>query len=177
MTADCVTLWIGGPLGPVERACLRSILRQGNGLALYCYEEPCGVPDGVEVRDASAVLPREAVFRHRSGSVALFSDWFRYELQRRGLGTWVDTDVYLLAPIDTQPDHLFGEQQPGLINNAVLRIPPDSPMLTELLRPFDEGKTPRWLPWGAYLRSRARELIGGRIDLSRLPWGSPARMR
>ena len=124
------------------------------------------------MRDAAQVLPERAVFRHRSGSVALFSDWFRYELQRRGLGTWLDTDVYLLAPLEGERSHLFGEQQPGLINNAVLRLPPTSPLLAELLRPFEEGRTPSWLPRGAYLRSRFRELAAGRADLSRLPWGS-----
>lgn len=172
LTAECVTLWVGARLGLLERACLRSILRQGHKLALYCYRKPDGVPVEIEVRDASEVLPEQAVFRHRSGSVALFSDWFRYELQRRGLGTWVDTDLYLLAPIDAERQYLFGKQQPGLINNAVLRVPPTSPLLAELLRPFEEGRTPRWLPWGAYLRSRIRELAGGGADLSRLPWGS-----
>src|SRR5690349_7920416 len=38
--ADCVTLWIGESLGAVERACLRSVLRQGHSLALYCYDRP-----------------------------------------------------------------------------------------------------------------------------------------
>ena len=120
MIAECVTLWIGERLGLLERACLRSILRQWNSLALYCYRETEGVHEGIEVRDASEILPQQAVFRHRSGSVALFSDWFRYELQRRSLGTWVDTDLYLLGPIDGERQYLFGEQQPGLLNNAVL---------------------------------------------------------
>lgn len=150
---------------------MRSVLRQGHRLALYCYRLPDGVPKGVEVRDASEILPEQAVFRNRL-SVAYFSDWFRYELLRRGEGTWLDTDLYLLEPIDLQRPYLFGEQQPGLINNAVLRLPPDSPALAELLRPFEECRTPSWLPWRPYLKSRFRELVGGKADLARLPWGS-----
>ena len=89
----CVTLWIGEGFGAVERACLRSVLRQGHRLTLYCYSEPIGIPDDVELQDASAVLPESSIVRHRGGSVAPFSDWFRYELLKRGLGTWIDTDM------------------------------------------------------------------------------------
>jgi hypothetical protein len=95
--APCVTLWIGPQLGAVERACLKSVISQGHPLALYCYDVPEGVPTGVEVRDAASILPRDRVIRHRSGSVAIFANWFRYELQRRELGIWLDTDVYPLS--------------------------------------------------------------------------------
>src|SRR5689334_5913692 len=98
----CVTLWIGESLGPVERACLCSVIRQGHRLVLYCYRRPAGVPEEVELKDAATILPESSVFYHRKGSVALFADWFRYELQRRGSGTWVDTDVYLLRPLDKE---------------------------------------------------------------------------
>lgn len=172
MTADCVTLWIGDALGPVERACLKSIVRQGHKVALYCYREPDGVPPDVEVRDAEAVLPEREILFHRNGSVAIFADWFRYELQRRALGTWVDTDVYLLKPLDIDRPYLFGEEEPGLINNAVLRLPPDSPLLAALLELFETRKVARWLPWRYYLSARIREIVSGRGDLSRLPFGS-----
>ena len=165
---DCMTLWIGDRLGPVERACLRSVVGQGHRLALYCYARPAGVPEGVEVRDAAEILPQSTVFRHRSGSFALFADWFRYELLLRGLGTWVDTDVYLLAPLEGEREHLFGEQQAGLINNAVLRLPPRSPILPQLLKPFRNGAAPAGLP----LRSRLKRLVPGRAELADLPWGS-----
>ena len=80
MTADCVTLWIGERMGAVERACLRSVMRQGHGVALYCYRTPHGVPAGVELRNAGEIVPESRVFTGRNGSFAAFSDWFRYEL-------------------------------------------------------------------------------------------------
>ena len=168
---QCVTLWVGKALGPLERACLRSVLRQGHDLALYCYGEVEGIPAGVEVRDGADVLPESAVFRHRSGSYAAFADWFRYELLRRGAGTWIDTDVYLLAPLDPEPRYWFGEQTPGVVNNAVLRLPADSPLLADLLKLF-EGQTPKWLRSRDYLAARLRELLRGRPDLARMPWGT-----
>lgn len=173
MKSDCVTLWIGDSLGPVERACFRSVLRQGHGLALYCYGEPAGVPRGVEIRDAAAVLPESDILYHRSTrSPALFSDWFRFELQRLGLGTWIDTDLYLIGPLDLESDYLLAEEEPGLINGSVLRLPRDSPILPGLLEPFERRITPDWLPWHHYLAARLRETIKGEADLSRLPWGS-----
>lgn len=129
---QCVTLWVGPRLGPVERACLRSVINQGHPLALYCYSVPDGVPSGVELRDAAKILPADAIIRHQSGSVALFANWFRYELQRLGAGTWVDCDVYLLAPLDGRSPYLFGEEAPGRINNGVLRLPSESPLLPSL---------------------------------------------
>ena len=167
----CVTLWIGEGFGAVERACLRSVLRQGHRLTLYCYSEPIGIPDDVELQDASAVLPESSIVRHRGGSVAPFSDWFRYELLKRGLGTWIDTDMYLLRPLDEQADHLFGEERPGVINNAVLRLPMDSPALDELLAPF-RGTTPAWLSARHRASSHLRKLLNGRVDVGTMPWGT-----
>ena len=168
---DCVTLWIGESLGGVERACLRSVLRQGHDLALYCYAPVAGVPDGVEVRGAADILPASGIFRHASGSVAPFSDWFRYELQRRGAGTWIDTDIYLLAPLDGRAPCLFGEQGDGIINNAVLRLPANSPALPALLKPFEDG-APDELSWPEKWFKRARQLVAGRTNLTRLAWGA-----
>lgn len=172
ITGRCLSLWIGEQLGSVERACLRSVLRHGQPLTLYCYSRPEGIPDGVEVADAAAILPRDRVFRHRSGSFAPFSDWFRYEAQRLGLGTWVDTDVYCLAPIPMDRESLFGEQQPGRINNAVLRLPSDSPLLPPLLALFDGNSVPPWLRLRDSILSQIARRIRGRIDVGRLPWGS-----
>ena len=168
---QCVTLWVGEGFGAVERACLRSVLRQGHRLTLYCYREPIGIPDGVELQDASQVLPATAVMRHRRGSVAPFSDWFRYELLKRGLGTWIDTDMYLLRPLDEQAEHLFGEERPGVINNAVLRLPDSSPVLDELLGPF-RGTIPGWLARRHRFSSQVRRWLGKGVDVGAMPWGT-----
>ena len=172
VTAQCATLWIGDRLGRVERACLRSVLRHGHGLHLYCYRPPDGVPEGVELRDAAEIVPEHRIVRHRSGSVSLFSNLFRYELQRRGLGTWLDCDAYLLQPLEADALYLFGEEAPGVINGGVLRLPPDSPMLPPLIALFQERKVPPWLPLRAKAAAHWRLLATGRSGLARMPWGS-----
>ena len=167
-----MTLWIGPRLGPVERACLKSVLNQGHRLALYCYDEPDGVPDGIELRDAATILPRDRITRHETGSYALFADWFRYELQRLGAGTWVDCDVYLLAPLDGASPFLFGEEVPGRINNGILRLPPDSPLLPPLLELFEERRVPPWLPFRSRMTAKLRLWRSRRTGVASMPWGS-----
>lgn len=164
---------MGPRLGTFERACFRSVLRQGHPLHLFCYEPPEGVPDGVSILDAARILPRSEVIRYRSGSVALFSNRFRYELLRREAGTWIDSDVYLLQPLDGTRRYLVGEQAPGELGTAVLRMPPASPLLDALTEPFSEESVPSWLPWRtARLAAHVRLLLTGRTGIAAMPWGT-----
>ncbi len=173
MLEPCVTLWIGPRLGRVERACLRAALRQGHRVALYCYDHVAGIPEGVEVRDAAAILPADNIIHHSTGSVALFTNWFRYELQRRGLGIWIDMDQYLVAPINVPRPHIFGWQDEGnMVASGVLRIPGDSPLLPALIEIFAQRTIPFWLSRRERIAARLRRLVTGRTGLSWMPWGS-----
>lgn len=170
--ACCNLLWMGAALGRVERACIRSMTRHGHPVALYCYQEPRGVPEGVELRDAATILPRSAVVRHRSGSVALFADRFRYALMRANAGLWLDCDMYLLAAIPPTDGYVIGLEEPGMIGAAILRIPPDSPLLPPLTALFEEKEVPPWLPARARAAAHLRRLLTGRTGLARMPWGT-----
>ncbi|MDD9855316.1 MAG: hypothetical protein OXU88_03945, partial [Gammaproteobacteria bacterium] len=77
------SLWIGEQLSPIEQLCARSFMHHGHEFILYVYDEPAGVPDGVRVADANAILPASAVFMHNIGTYAIFSDWFRWALLYR----------------------------------------------------------------------------------------------
>lgn len=169
---DCVMLWIGERLSAVERACMRSVLAQGHRLTLYTYGEMAGVPEGVERADAAAILPQSAIVAHHSGSVALFSDWFRIELQRHGKGIWLDADVYLLRPLTLAPGaHLFGWIEPDMLGAGVLALPPDSPLIAPVLKIFEHPHVPDWLRPPDRIRAYWRQWRTGAVDVSRLPWG------
>lgn len=168
--AHCNMLWIGPRLGRVERACMRSVVRQGHRLTLWCYQPPDGVPEGVVLADAAEILPERSIVRHRTGSVALFADRFRYELQRLGKGVWLDTDIYLVRPIAAS-EYLLTLWAPGRINNAPLCLPRDSPLLAPLLQLFEERSVPPWLPLRARMAAHLRKLRDGKADLALMPWG------
>ena len=168
----CNMLWLGPALGPVERACIRSVLTQGHPLSLYCYDEPRNVPAGVELRDAAAVLPRSAILRHVSGSVALFADRFRYTLMQHEVGLWLDCDMYVVAPIRRAGDYVLGLEEPGVIGTGILRIPADSLLLPPLLALFEENSVPSWLAMRARIAARLRLSFTGRSGIAKMPWGS-----
>lgn len=152
---------------------MRSVVRHGHPLTLWSYAPVEGVPDGVDLADAADILPEDALLRYPGGSVAIFANWFRYELQRRGAGIWLDADLYLLQPIASGASYILSEYEPGRINNGgVLRLPPDSPLLPPLLALFEQRTVPPWLPPRARLAAWWRLLRTGRSNVTRMPWGS-----
>src|SRR3954467_14258102 len=90
-------LWIG-QLSPVEQLCLKSFVAKGHNVHLYTYDAIENVPQGVTLQDAAQILPPSQIFRNRrgrgKGSLAGFSDLFRYKLLLDKGGWWVDTDVF-----------------------------------------------------------------------------------
>lgn len=172
---DCHALWIGPHLGELAAACLRSFVRAGHRVILHTYEE---LPDahraGVEVADASKVLPRERVFRHvRTGSYAMFSNLFRYEILRRSMGLYIDCDVVCIRPMVRRDGYVFGYQNSEQINGAILKIPADSRLLRDLLQLFDVRVfAPPWWTMGHRARQYVKALIGMPTDPANAPWGS-----
>jgi hypothetical protein len=129
------SLWIGDQLGYVERLTLASALSVGHPFTLYSYTpgKLRGVPTGVEIRDANEVAPYPALAHYfDGGSAALGTDFFRYAMQAKGLGAWVDLDLYFVRPIDFEDEYLFGWEHKASINGAVLRLPQNSDMVREL---------------------------------------------
>lgn len=173
-TRVCNSLWIGRDLRPIARACLASFVRHGHRTVLYCYDPPSDLPAGVDLADAASIIPPSRIIRHKkTGSTSLFSNLFRYELQRRNLGLWIDCDVYCVRPIRLQGSHIYGWEHPNSINTAVLGLPPDAPVIEKLIGLF-EMKSPvlPWLDPADHAAFTARRLAGEEFSLADLPWGS-----
>lgn len=166
-------LWVEGRLGPLERACMRSVVAQGHRLVLWHYHPVDAVPEGVDVRDGREIVPPERLFRHvPTGSWSLFSNLFRYRLLQMGLGMWLDADMYLLKPIDCGDCHIYGFQDAGQIATGIIALPPDSAVLADLIPYFDAVAIPPWLPWQWRLRFAAQRTLNGRYRLETMPWGN-----
>jgi hypothetical protein len=166
-------LWVEGRLGPIERACIRSVLAQGHRLVLWHYAPLEGVPDGVELRDGDAIIPRGRLFRHiPTGSYSLFSNLFRYRLLQLGYGLWFDSDTYLIKPIPPGDDHVYGFGHVGVVAMGVFGLPQDSAVLEELIAYFDARRIPPWLPLRWRLRFAAERALYGTYRIERMPWGN-----
>jgi len=174
MPQQIVSLWIGGGLGSIERLSLRSFVAHGHPVALYSYGEVGGVPAGVELRDAAGLLPRAMAetLRYGNGSYALFSNMFRMELQRRGLGMWVDADVVAMREVDLDGPFVVGRESDRFLNGAILKLSPDSPVLRDWLEAASAGRVPPWLPFHRAPRQWVRQALGGRVHPSELPFGT-----
>ena len=119
-------LWIGGRLTELERLCIRSFCANGHEFHLYHYDELQNLPQvgGLRLMDGAEILPRTAIFRHSTGSLAFFADHFRWELLRQRGGWWVDMDTVCLRPLDIADDVVFaGLDYTLALNNAIIKLP------------------------------------------------------
>jgi Glycosyltransferase sugar-binding region containing DXD motif len=126
-------LWIGERLCTMEKLAIRSFLANGHAVDLYCYDHVDGIPEGTTIRDANKILPRTRVFGYAEGfaqgSVAVFSNFFRYKLLLEKGGWWVDTDVVCLRPFDLEDDRLWASERADpprelIVSTSIIKTPP-----------------------------------------------------
>jgi hypothetical protein len=131
-----------GTLNPFAYACLASFPEAGASLRIFSYDSSLDLPPGVRLEDARAICADESLTRrfiaNGKPSIATFADMFRYRMIRDTGYCWVDADLLCLRkPAFPRDDFIFCRQADavgtGLINNAVLRLPPSHPALAELL--------------------------------------------
>lgn len=167
-------LWIGNKLGAISRSCLQSFVMRGHKVYLHTYTEIEDIPKGITTVDANQIIPADKIIKHNeTGSYALFSDIFRYELMRKVDGIYVDCDVYCLQPL-TIPEHgyVLGFEDDNWINGAVLRIPADSKLLKSLLNAaYDPQFVPPWYSRTRQFRLKTKKAFGIGTSIADMPWG------
>jgi len=169
-----ITLWVQGTLGPIEKLSLASSLAQGHRTVLYTYGAVVGAPAGVEIMDARDVLPEEAAMANRypNGSFALFANLFRLQAQRQGLGVWCDTDIVFVRPLTISSPIILGRESDRYINNAVLYIDRDQPILADAIAHFGRNTVPPWIPFRRAPMAHLKRLIGRPTAPRDLPHGT-----
>lgn len=170
---DVSTLWIGSELPPYVSACLASFPRLGHKLTLYLYSPTGNLPPTVGIGDANSIVDRGKLDPFAAiGKYAQFANYFRYELLTKRNGTcWIDTDVFCLRPITAEP-FIFGREDDAVINNGVLALPHEHPMLAKLRDMFRMPNfVPPWLPRRQYLSYRIAAALGRPIPREKFDWG------
>lgn len=141
------SLWIGGSLSWLEQLCLSSFVSVGQPIKLYTYGTVRGVPEGVELADANSIWsPPQALAAAQAP--ALIADFFRLYMMRATDEIWVDADMVALRPFVAN-EHGFAAglaRDGGEINNAVLRLPPESATLTGMISAIENPDfVPLWM--------------------------------
>ncbi|WP_341365891.1 hypothetical protein [Yoonia sp. BS5-3] len=175
-TREVGTLWIGGALSWMEQLCLKSFVDKGQKITLFSYEDIPNVPAGVIRRDGREIIDTDDFIKYeQKNSYALFADWFRLHMIHQNPGMiWIDTDVYCHRPMDYDSDYVMGFELPGehRVNNAVLGLPADSDMLTQMLAfTEDRSSIAPFLPKGRQAKMRKLAAAGKPQHVSEQPWG------
>jgi hypothetical protein len=131
-------LWVGQALTTLEKLTIRSFLAHGHDFHLWAYDHVSGVPPGVVHRDAREILDSHRIFRYLDddpkfgfgkGSVAGFSDIFRYRLLYEEGGWWSDMDVTCLRPLEYESPYVFRSHKRFPVVGNIMKCPPKSPLM------------------------------------------------
>ena len=167
------SFWIGRKLGTVHAACLRSFVRNGHDVVLHAFGRPEDTPDGVRIFDAAKLMAETEIISHKkTGSLALASDVYRYRIMREGLGIYIDADMYCIKPM-TDDEYLFGFENADRLNGAVLKIPQNSGLLTDILKAAEDPYfIPPWMEFHKRAIGTIRKTIGFPRHISTRTWGA-----
>ena len=149
------SFWNGAPLTHLERLCLKSFADVGHDVTLYSYEEYLNVPTGVRLADTRDILPETALKEsHSQSGLAPFSDRFRLNMIYQTGAVWVDCDVVALKQLDDL-EYVFAKAG-RVMGNAILRLPPHSRTLLDLLEFVNSPHPviPSDWPWKRQLSER-----------------------
>lgn len=151
-------LWVEGDLRPLETLSCASFLASGYRVRLWSYGRPREMPPGATLCDAREIVPEERIFRDPRGSLAAFSDLFRYTVLSRFGGLWADMDVICLRPaadIAWNPSDGFlvtemtTDARRRQVNNNLIHHPAPRPGdIIDIARAVSERFDPGALRWG-----------------------------
>lgn len=172
------SLWVGEELTYIERLSLQSALAQGHQFRLHSYtpEKLRGVPAGIEICDASEIMPEKKLISYAEcdNGVALGANLWRYHMLAQGLGAWCDLDLVFMKPLDLSQSYVLGWEYEGWINNAVLYAPRDSDFVRDLFELTRPNVRPPWFGPRRSLNFYIRRWRQGYLGLEDMPWGTYA---
>lgn len=161
--ATVSTMWHGRALSPLARLTLKAWLDHGHAVRLFTFRDLTGVPEGVMVEDAAAVLDAPG-----SGEdVRLYSDKWRFHLLAEHGGTWIDADCPAVRALPELGDEAMffpeTEKWGGGLFAGLIHAPVAGHEAMVALRDFyRETREPRWYAFcGEYVRLFGKEALRG----------------
>lgn len=130
---------------------MKSFVDYGHKYILYAYEA-LEVPAGVELHDASQIAPKSSVFYYGAkagvgrGSIAAFSNVFRYRLLHEFGEWWVDTDVLCRSEKPPEADIFLGWEDEKVVGSAILKFPKRHTFIEQAIKAAEKGGSD--LEWG-----------------------------
>jgi hypothetical protein len=124
--ATVASLWVGGPIGLIQKICLSSFVYYGHTTYLYVYDMDMEVPNGIIKLDAAQIIPESNIFYHH-GQLAGFSDIFRYKMIMETGQMWVDADTLCLkSNFFDDRDIVFINENNEFFAGGILKLPKNS---------------------------------------------------
>lgn len=174
-----ISFW-HGPMSWLEALSITSFRRQGHKVEVYSYDPIPHLPEGAIACDAASVLPRDQlVFYKGRGTPGVFSDHFRMMALRQSRGVYADLDVYCVRPIARPSQYLMAYERTGSVNGAVLYMPPDAPLLDDLLGIFTQPERKLFeshLPPLRRIEVAVRRMFGERVSPQDMQYGATGPM-
>ncbi len=152
------SLWLGERLSFLEQVVLQSWIDNGYSLSLYAYDEVDGVPEQVDVLDASEIMGRSDISDARDDEI--FRDIFRIKCLAAGAGMWIEMNALCTAPLP-EGDIVFSTGSDDLVSPVALRLAPEHPMMAEAIN-FLDGDPPI-MPWRGprFMRKMQEQIAAG----------------
>jgi hypothetical protein len=120
---------------------LFSFTSKGHHVYLWVYETPkIELPNNVFLKNANEIIPEVDIFtynsndpvlNHGKGSLAGFSDIFRYKLLYEKGGWWSDMDVTCLKPLDFSEPYFFKGDNYLPARGSLMKCPKSSPIMKQ----------------------------------------------
>ncbi|WP_208347727.1 hypothetical protein [Pseudaestuariivita rosea] len=150
------SLWIGEHLHYLNQLCLKSHLRHGHPVTLYCTDNVTNAPEGVDIRPATEVMDIDMDIVSQT-SASFLSNVFRYQMIRKTGAIWVDCDAFCHKPFPDEWEYIFaGHGMRGALNCGVVGLPQQCELMDQLLDYYDNlPDYPAW--WGRRQRKKMDE--------------------
>jgi mannosyltransferase OCH1-like enzyme len=175
-------LWIGTELSYLEQLTLHSFTHHGHHFRLWSYGGLVAeIPENVSIMDANEIILEKDVFRynntnqfgHGKGSVAGFSDIFRYKILYEKGGWWVDMDVTCLKPFNSEQPYYFRAHHELNVVGNVMKCPKHSPLMLKCYETAIGRVTEQNRDWHLPIRILNEQILVFGLDKYTISGDSP----